>query len=207
MSEFSVPLAGFRIVDTLHGDTLQAVALRELGDASRWVDLANINKLLPPYITDDASLASDRVLLSGGQLVVPAQTPVSANARTSKPDDLYGLDLGLINGDLTDDGNGDFVVFNGQANLRQALVHRVITERSELMFHPEYGCLVRQLIGAVNGPTAATLAARYVSATLAADPRVTSVTSVTATVAGDAINVVAIVVPITGSSTKIEVSI
>ena len=207
MSEFARELRGYRLADTLRGDTLQAIALRELGDATRWPDLANINRLMPPYLTDDPAAASDRVLLTGSVIVVPASSPVARDAETTSPDDLYKLDLGLVNGDLDINANGDFLVFNGQANLRQALVHRVITERGELMFHPGYGCLVRAVIGSVNGPTAGVLAGQYVRATLRADPRVREVVSVTADVLGDTINVVANVLPITGRSTKIEVRI
>ncbi len=204
MSEFDRPLAGYRFTDTLHGDTLQLVAARELGDPARWVDLANINNLLPPYITDDPLLASTRVLLSGSVLVVPAQAPVSQTATSTDPDDVYELDMGLVGGHLEADENGDFLVFTGRQNLRQALVHRVITERGELLWHPEYGALIRSLIGVVNGPTASTLAAKYAEATLRADPRVREVSSVVAEVSGDIISVSATVVPITGQSTKIE---
>lgn len=204
MSEFSRPLRGYRLVSTLRGDTLQAVALRELGNAARWVDLANINNLLPPYLTDDPALSSARVILTGGVISVPSLTLASQNAATNDPDAIYELDLGLVDGELTVNENGDFNIFDGLANLRQALVHRVITERGELMFHPEYGCLVRTLIGVVNGPTAAVLAAKYVQSTLQADPRIKQVLDCTAVVTGNTISVVANVLPITGTSTKIE---
>ena len=207
MSEFDRPLLGYRLVDTLYGDTLQRVAARELGNADRWPDLANINNLLPPYITDDASIASDRVLLSGATLIVPAQSKLSEASDSTDPDKIYQMDMGLIDGDMSADDNGDFLVFNGRDNLKQALEHRVDVERGELMWHPEYGSLHRALIGTVNGPTASTLAAKYVDATLKADPRVQSVNSVVATVVGDQINVVADVMPIVGRPMKIEVGI
>lgn len=207
MSEFDRPLIGYRLVDTMYGDTLQKIAARELGNADRWPDLANINNLMPPYITDDAALSSSRVLLSGGTLIVPAQSKLSEASDSTDPDKIYQLDMGLSDGELTADENGDFVVFNGRDNLKQALVHRVDVERGELMWHPEYGSLHRALIGTVNGPTAGTLAAKYVEATLKADPRVQEVTSVEAQVVGDQINVIADVVPIVGRSMKIEVSI
>ena len=207
MSEFDRPLIGYRLVDTLYGDTLQRVAARELGNADRWPDLANINNLLPPYITDDASIASSRVLLSGSTIVVPAQSKISEASDSTDPDEIYQLDMGLIDGDMSADEGGDFLIFNGRENLKQALIHRVDVERGELLWHPEYGSLHRALIGTVNGPTAGTLAAKYVEATLKADPRVQEVTSVEATVQGDQINVIADVVPIVGRSMKIEVGI
>lgn len=206
MSEFDRPLLGYRLVDTLYGDTLQKIAARELGNADRWPDLANINNLLPPYITDDAAIASDRILLSGSTLIVPAQSKLSEASDSTDPDEIYQLDMGLPDGDLDADENGDFLVYNGRDNLKQALEHRVDVERGELMWHPEYGSLHHALIGTVNGPTASSLAAKYISATLKADPRVQDVVS-TATVSGDQINVLSDVVPIVGRSMKIEVGI
>jgi phage baseplate assembly protein W len=207
MSEFDRPLSGYRLADTLRSDTLQMVAMRELGNAARWVDLANINGLLPPYLTDDPLLASSRVLLTGSKLLVPALEPVSQNAAGTTPDDLYQTDIGLFDGDLEVSAGGDFLILDGRANLRQALKNRVLVERGELIFHPEFGCLVRRLIGVVNGPTASVMAAKYVASTLRADPRVSKVVSTTAEVIGDTINVVADVIPISGQSTKIEVTI
>lgn len=207
MSEFDRPLSGYRLVDTLYGDTLQKVASRELGNADRWTDLANINNLLPPYITDDASIASSRVLLSGGTIIVPAQSKISEASDSTDPDKIYQVDMGLTDGELSADENGDFVVFNGRDNLKQALEHRVDVERGELMWHPEYGSLHRTLIGTVNGPTAGTLAAKYVEATLKADPRVQTVISTVATVVGDQIKVAADVMPIVGRSIKIEAGV
>ena len=66
------PLSGFRLVPTRRGDTLQDVAVRELGDAARWYDLAAINDLLPPFLTDDPQQAGPRVLLTGQDLKIPA---------------------------------------------------------------------------------------------------------------------------------------
>ena len=48
MSVFDRELTGYRYASTNHGDTIQQVAFRELGDASRWAELVWINDLLPP---------------------------------------------------------------------------------------------------------------------------------------------------------------
>lgn len=205
MSEFDRPLAGFRLVDVLHGDTLQEIAARELGDASMWVDIANINNLIPPYITDNPDEASDRVLLSGGVLLVPARTPIAGQGGTTEAD-IYGTDLLLRDGDLVAE-NGSLVVVSGRENLKQALINRNKTERGEMLWNPTYGSMVRSLLGAVSGPSSALLAAQYVAATFRADYRVKDVASSRATVAGDVVRVVCEVVPVSGQSQKIEVVI
>lgn len=203
MSEFDRPLGGFRLVDVLHGDSLQQLAARELGDASRWVDIANINNLLPPYITDDPALASDRVLLSGGVLLVPARSTPTAQTGTTELA-IYGTDLSLEDGDFSADESGDISVVSGRENLKQALQHAVVTERGELMWHPSYGSLIRSLLGAIGGASASLLAAQYVKATLRADFRVKEVASSKATISGDVVRVECYVVPVTGKSVKIE---
>lgn len=204
MSEFSRPLAGVRLVDVLHGDTLQEIAAREIGDASRWVDIANINNLEPPYITDDAAQATDRVLLSGGVLLVPARPKQQLPREGTTEADLYGVDLALVDGQLRPNEDGDLQLVSGRENLKQALVHRVTTERGELLWHRSYGSLVRSLIGATNGPSSALLAAQYVAAAMRADYRVRDVNNTLATVTGDEIHVECEVVPIVGRSQKIE---
>lgn len=204
MSEFDRPLPGFRLADTLYGDTLQVIAKRELGDASRWVDLANINDLIPPYMTDELDQASSRVLLTGSVIVVPAQTSASETSKGVTEESLYLVDLDITSGHLESDEDGDILLISGRENLKQALVNRVIVDRGELLFHPNYGCLVRTLLGATRGATATTLAAQYVRATLRVDPRVRQVMSVIATREGDQVRVVANVLPISGQSTKLE---
>lgn len=52
------------------GDTLEKIASREYGQATRWVELVVINRLKPPYI-DEAG--GDRVLKPGDKLLVGAQ--------------------------------------------------------------------------------------------------------------------------------------
>lgn len=203
MSEFTKPLYGKRLVETVIGDSLVSVAARELGDASRWVEIANINNLVPPYITDDVRKAGNGVLLTGGVLAVPAQAG-STEFNGLNPESVYLKDCSLVDGKMQVDVGGDIAIKSGRANLEQALINIVITDRSELMFHLEYGCLARRVLGSVNGPTARILVAQYIKAALLTDPRVESVGSVTATTDGDSISAVAEVQPIIGQSFKIN---
>ena len=94
--------------------------------------------------------------------------------------------------------NGDLAVVSGLANLHQALTLHVDVDKKELGFHREFGCYVRSVMGAMNGPIAGQMAAFYVKSALIEDVRVNYVSSCTATVVGDVINVVATVIPISG---------
>jgi hypothetical protein len=137
-------LSGFRLVETRRGDTLQRIAVRELGDATRWHELAEINRLRPPYLTDDESQVSGSVKLTGSQLLVPSSTPtatVDTNAES-----IFGTDVLLRRGKFQV-SSGDLVLVSGVDNYLQALRHVVRTEPGDLMFHPRYGCGVRKMIG------------------------------------------------------------
>lgn len=199
------PLFGFRFVEIQRGDTLQAIALRELGDASRWAELIAYNDLVPPFVTDDASVARSGVLLSGSLLRVPAPVPVITT--TTDPDKVFEIDVALDDrGQLTVE-SGDFVTASGRANLRQALKHRVMTDRGELMFHPNYGSLIRRLVGSVNGPTSALLAAQFAKSAIQADQRIKQVTQSTAEVVGDVINVSVEAQPVVGRVVDVDASL
>lgn len=197
-TQFDKPLVGYRFADTLVGDTLQAIALRELGDASRWPELISYNQLVPPFIVDDPALGGPGVLVTGAQILVPA--PARAAVDTD-PSLVYGSDVQLDRyGGITLDASGDFGAVAGQDNFKQALAIRLDTEPGDLMFHPTYGCDARRLIGAANGPTKGMLAARATRSSLAQDPRVDRVSSAVATTSADVISVVSEVESVAGHS-------
>ena len=203
MTTFDRPLYGFRFVSTRRGDTLQAIAARELGDAARWTDLIAYNSLVPPFITDDPAQATAGVILTGASILVPAPSPVVTS--TTDPEAVFETDIALQGGRLTI-ANGDFGVVSGPANLAQALTNRIETEQGELIYHASYGSRVRRLVGAMNGPTASLLAAQYVRAAVIQDPRISKVVSATAQVSGDVIRAAATVQPVSGRQLQITAS-
>ena len=198
MSEFERVLPSYRLVQTHYGDDLQAVAIRELGDANRWAELVWINSLIPPYLTDDEAMAGPGVILNGQLIKVPS--PTGAFTTSADTGQVYERDCLLVNKRLTDDGNGDFAIAAGVDNLKQQLQHRIDTPRGQMRRHPDYGCLIWRLKGRVNGPIAGAMGAQYIKAALAADYRVSAVTKASATVVGDRITATATAEAIAGSS-------
>jgi phage baseplate assembly protein W len=206
MTIFDNALTGYRFVDTRHGDTLQVIAYRELGDATQWPLLIAYNKLVYPFITDDPAQATAGVVLTGSQILVPAPVPVIQS--TTDPAKVFEVDAALdVNGLLQADENGDLAVVSGVDNLDQALSNRVETDNGELIWHPEYGTLVRQLLGSINGPNAGLLAANYNSAAVLLDPRVQSVDKSVVNIAVDSIDVEMEVLPIVGRSVLLSTSL
>lgn len=201
MNVFERELPSYRLAQTAHGDTLQTVAAREMGDANRWPELAWINELVYPYLTDDESQVTRGVVLNGTLIKVPA--PAGVYTDDAESGQVYERDCELKNKRLLDDGKGDFSVVSGTKNLSQQLKHRVVTPRGQARRHPEYGCMVWLLQGTVNGPTANALAAQYVKAALKADYRVANVTSSKAEMVGDAIRITASAEAIAGGKVDI----
>lgn len=197
MSEFERPLPSYRLAETHHGDDLQAIAHREMGDANRWPELVWINSLTWPYVTDDERLVGPGVLLSGQFIKVPA--PAGVWTDDADRGQVYERDAAMVSRRLVVAEDGDLAVVAGADNLRQQLKHRIDTPRGQARRHPEYGCLIWRLQGTVNGPTAGALGAEYVKATLLADYRVASVDTASAEVSGDAIRITARARAIEGS--------
>lgn len=201
MSDINRPLTGFRLVEVQFGDTLQKIAARELGDASRWRDLITINSLSYPYLTGDPNVAGDRVKLYGSLIAVPsASASIGADI---DPAAVFKTDIKMSDGILLTDGS-DFVTVTGRDNYKQAIKNRIDTEQGELIYHLPYGCGVKKMLGTVNGPTRALLAAQYVKSAVQADPRTASVNSSTGAVSGDAIVVNTEAVPIAGAPISVS---
>ena len=177
------------------GDSLRRIALRELGDALRWIELANINQLRPPYIIDSLN-AVDRqraTLLWGDRIAVPlgraAETVQGAEV-------VLGIDAALPQGRLSATDGGDWSIIARDANLRQALAHRLKTPTGDLLAHPEYGCDTQLLLGLRNQRSLQALLIGTVRRAIAQDPRVARTDQVRTAAQGDQVYLQAHVIPV-----------
>lgn len=174
-----------RTVTIRAGDTLRLIALRELGDPLRWVDIANLNTLRPPYIVASIDPA-DRLpatLVWGDRLLVPRVAALPASIAFSE--DLYGIDIDLSRGGISANSAGDWSTLPGGDNLLAALARRIDTPTGELLAHPRYGCDVGAVLGFKLRPVATLLAAGFVREALEADPRVEKVENLSGQHDGD----------------------
>lgn len=183
-----------RHAEVHYGDTLKRIALREMGDASRWIELATLNRLTPPYIAPQEE-AAPGVLVYGDYIKIPALNgaPAVTDAVAAYLSDL------LVDGGRLQAENGDLQLVKGVPNLEQALAHRIKVEKRELGYHPEFGCWVHTLKGGGVRPDTVRLGGFYVKSALAEDYRVRRVESCVATAEGDRIRINSVVVPISGT--------
>lgn len=207
MTDFTKQFSGYRFAGTQRGDTLQLIAYRELGNANDWAKLAWFNDLLPPFITDDESLAGDRVLLTGQQIKIPSTVAESESA-SNDADNVLLTDCQMRGGKLSvDEATGDFAVVSGRDNLKQALTARIVTDPGELIFHPEYGCKIGRRRGNKNTAVATLLGRMDVQDALVQETRLRRINSITTTSNGDVLSASVDVTPITGDSVQADASV
>lgn len=201
---FSKTIRGYRAVSTRVGDTLQRIAMRELGDAAQWYDLASLNTLVPPYLTDDPAKVSTGVKLAGKDtILVPSTAP--APTGVAQAPSVFGSDCLLQNRQLQATATGDFAVLSEDSNLKQALEMRIATRPGELVYHKDYGCKVYTLIGKGNTPVADRLAAAFVAQAVSSDPRIDRAENTTATTTGDVLACASTAVAVNGKRLPVGV--
>ncbi len=201
-SPFLKPLGGYRTIIPRAGETLQELALRELGDATLWTMIAWVNGLQAPFIVQSPADVVPGVVQFGTGLLVPSAGPEPSSSAT----DLYYTDIQLTAGRMSV-VDGDLQLVSGIPNLSQGLTHRLIVDRNELLFHPTYGAYLTELLGQGNTPANLGLAEFYARSSLLEDERVRSVSSIVATATLDTITIVATVIAVSGVSVNLQVSL
>ena len=103
------------------------------------------------------------------------------------------------------DSDGDLAVENGrvkllsdQDSLRQALAHRVMSSKGDLLMHPEYGAGLPDEIGVPMSPDANQELCNKLKHVLLDEPRVAEVLSVTSVASSSVLTLTASVKTITG---------
>lgn len=130
---------------------IERIALEQLGDSGRWPEIAELNGLKAPYITQDLSNTSSNVAKPGDSILIPApiifgfseiQTSKSipSTVNLSELEKSLGTDFKLTNNfDLAIGNNGDIQVVSGGDNMAQAVVLKLAYEKGELIKHPSLG--------------------------------------------------------------------
>jgi hypothetical protein len=128
--------------------TLEQLAMRYLGDINRWIDIAQLNKLKPPFISSTSTVSN--VLKPGDTILIPSSNPTNAvipTATKNAPinDGLSDLEtfLGI---DFLLDGTYDYQVENediklvaGIDNAKQAVANKVRASLGDYPYHPAIG--------------------------------------------------------------------
>lgn len=164
--------SGIRSVDIHAEDTLQRIAARELGDASRWAEIALLNQL-----DSNADISSFPSLLvpsdAGATSSVIGQT--SDTRLATNEEKLYGRDLLLVqdaDGKMTIvfGQNNDLSTVSGIDNLIQAVVMRQRIQQGDLLEDLNYG--IRAVIGSSQAKQGADELAWSLRRSALTDPRV-----------------------------------
>ncbi|MCG3175465.1 MAG: hypothetical protein MOGMAGMI_00394 [Candidatus Omnitrophica bacterium] len=133
------------------GVDLEQLALQELGNAERWVEIASLNNLKAPYITQDISSTQKNVLRPGDSILIPQQIvnnfspipegkEVSINANLTPVEKSLGVDLKVSKDfDLIIAQNGDLSVINSTDNMAQAIILKLQYSKGDLKNHPTLG--------------------------------------------------------------------
>lgn len=198
---------GWSTALTEYGDTLQRVASRELQDASRWLEIAWLNNLRPPYLTGDRTLhgvATGQVILWGQSIRVPRPGTAQQGAT---PAQAYGADLSLANGLLSADVFGDLALVAGVPNLKQALELRLRNDIGCLPYHPKYGNEAGRVRGYKGVENARLLALRFSEESALGDPRVKGVSDGKVGQSGDAILVELTALVDAGETLRLQIEI
>ena len=198
---------GTRVYTVREGDTLQGIALREIGNTARWLDIAALNRLRAPYISPwsmpDTVSPGDTILI-----------PVTVDARDvsrQRPQAQDDADRRLLGVDFYLNGAGaweadpatsqDLRTIGGVPNFAQALERiKFRTELGQNPIWPQIGILAP--IGQPNGagvPEAVALSVRGVAL---GDRRTAEVTRLEVTDLGDGASVEIDIVPLGAQATQ-----
>lgn len=210
-------MAKFKRHIVSYGDTMQAIAQQELGDISRWIEIAQFNNLRHPYIVDtvEEKMVNPDHLVTIGDIVLVRIAEdnqselITSLKRTSEYDqeELFALalgkDLDILPAprsfgqpgwdsevfEMKANTKGALATKRGIDNLKQSLYIRLITPLGSYLGHPRYGSKVHLYLGKKNTEENAMLLNIEIERTLRTDARVVSVEKVGHTISGNSYSV------------------
>ena len=175
------------------GETMQSIANVILGDVTQWPQLVSLNDLQYPYIVDsnqDKLKNMNHLVTYGDEINIPTLNQLSdLNYNTMNKytnDSIYdmsmGMDIGLeipYNDDTegilsmyADSTHHDIGIVSGEQNLKDSVRRRLLTEYGSLLYHPDYGTKLTQIIGENINDTTVADAKVEILRTIDTDPRV-----------------------------------
>lgn len=189
-------------IEVKSGDTLSSLAAQYIGDARKWSEIAIINNMKPPYISNQAASditeATDEEAFPGAfgvgkKLLIPTyKIPPQSRpllpvigVPTDQPAEIQilGSDLMLykLPGTVplydikinTDIGSTDACIVQGIDNLQQAVEQRIVVEQGTNIMYKKFG--IEDIIGLKWLPVDAELVKFRVMKSLLSDPRIGSV--------------------------------
>lgn len=199
------------------GDTIQSIGQRYEVD---WTKIVELNSLSYPYVigeieTPEEYADIDTVAKFGSVLLIPTdglRFPLKTNnsaAEVAKYSlgcdlDLFTFEKGEhfnvvnleIEGQLTDDNQGDLRLAEGIENLKQQLIVRLGTERGALLLHPEFGTNIKKYIGMRTTPELLTKIKLEIQEALLGDFRVKDVNKIQVAFNNRQVHVECVVTPI-----------
>lgn len=111
-------------------------------------------------------------------------------------DEIFGADLELGEDGLLATSDGDLDSLSGLDNFKQAIKQRIYCPYKSLIFHPEYGCGLWNIIGEKNTAYWETAAKASVIDALGHEPRIRNLARFTMTTEPDAIRLDIVVNPV-----------
>ena len=172
---------------------LERLAVQYLGDSSKWVTIAELNKLKAPYITQDLNSTLSGVAKPGDTLMIPSTSArgfgnlpntadIPGTVNLSQNEKKLGVDLKITEtGDLALGNNGDINFTTGIETIKQAILLKLTYEKGELMKYPNLG--VSTLIGSkvVNAQDVKNM----INSSLLQDPRIDKIINLSVDLQGN----------------------
>jgi len=200
------------------GDTLESIAARKLGTATRWYELAVCAGLKAPFISDSGLPGTAGV---GDTIRVPAYTSAKKTGTLSalqgaSPLELYGADIKLYETNGSEPGNPmvdikidpatgrDVAVIGAIPNLVQACQMRLWTEQGTQLLDPSYGTPF--VVGYPSEGSTIVALRQAVRSGLTGDSRIDRIQSMIVVAEGDMLDVEADVIPV-GIDTVVKVGV